>query len=347
MQNKFFKKLLLEGGYFSGRFLARPEFVSLLITYRCNFRCENCDIWKKRYPELSSKEWLIMAEKIKRSFPKGTFIEINGGEPLLRKELVLALVRSFKKTDNIVGINTNGYLVDKVFAHAAKKADADFVKVSLYSLSSTIHDLLRGFSGAHKAALRAIDNLIEENVKTEIGIIITRKNIDGIPFLMNQMMRKRGDISFILQPLDEKIESEAGNLKDENVIDQAQWPSRDQVEDLFEEIWSNRHRIKNWPRQELIKKYYIDPENILRNRCFVGQRNLVIYPDGKVSFCFKGNKFGNLNEEELDKLLSGQKAEQERRRIRGCRKYCRIVGCNYSMGFREFFNSILEDPRKV
>lgn len=88
---------------------------------------------------------------------------------------------------------------------------------------------------------------------------------------------------------------------------------------------------------EAIRQYYLNPENILKYRCFAGQRNMVVYPNGDTSFCFKGGIIGNLEKQELKEILKN--AAGERKKIKNCRKYCRIIGCNFSRGLKEFIFS--------
>lgn len=338
MANKIVKKILLEAGYVFCRGFNPPEFVSLLITYQCNFKCESCDIWKKNVEELSEEKWLEIAAALKKYFPRETFIEINGGEPLLRKELALNLIKSLKEKFNQVGINSNGYLINNESAEEIKKTGADFVKISLYSLTPEIHDQMRGFSGAYQTAVRAINVLLKNGIKTEAAILITRKNIAEIPALIKKLKELGENLSFILQPLDETIEG--GGIMDweNNFIEDNLWPGKEETEKLFEELKKHSRWIKNWPRQKIIRQYYLNPKSVLKNRCFAGQRNLVVFPEGEISFCFKGRKLGGLGESNFENIFKSKKAGEERRRIKKCRKYCRIIGCNYSRGLREFLD---------
>ena len=113
------------------------------------------------------------------------------------------------------------------------------------------------------------------------------------------------------------------------------WPQKEDIIQTFNWLLNNNQKIKN-PKNniEAIKNYYLDPKSTLNYRCFAGQRNLVVYPNGDTTFCFKGRKIGNLTEEKIKPLL--KKATAERRAIKNCPKYCRIVGCNFSRGILEF-----------
>ena len=44
---KLSNKILKEISYHNGSYLVPPEFLSLIITMHCNFRCRSCAIWQK------------------------------------------------------------------------------------------------------------------------------------------------------------------------------------------------------------------------------------------------------------------------------------------------------------
>jgi len=78
----------------------------------------------------------------------------------------------------------------------------------------------------------------------------------------------------------------------------------------------------------------LKPQSVLKYRCFAGQRNLVVYPTGDISFCFKRRFIGNVKKEKLKEIMQ-RSAVLERRGIRDCSKYCRLIGCNFSRGLWE------------
>jgi len=64
-----------------------PLVLTFSITNRCNSRCKTCNIWK--IPAEESEELsLDEIELIFKSMDKLYFLNISGGEPFLRKDLV-------------------------------------------------------------------------------------------------------------------------------------------------------------------------------------------------------------------------------------------------------------------
>lgn len=330
-------KICGEFSYYTGKYYSPCKYVSLIITHQCNFRCLACDIWKKETgSELGEKSWLAAIEQLNKTLPANTFIEINGGEPLIRKDLAVKMTVKLKKHFSVVALNTNGSLLDKEIVAELEESGLDIIKISLYSLDPHIHNTMRGMDLSWQKAIEAIGLVSQSKIKVEIGALITSKNIHGIPELIKWSGKQR-NTSVILQLLDEKIESAEAKNTSENLLPLKLWPEKSDVAKLFTWIKNNSHNIKN-PQISLknMEKYYLDPRSALKYRCFAGQRNLVVNPDGGIQLCFKRMPIGNISGGSLLNTLGSKEACNERRNIRKCAKYCRIMGCNFSRGFLEF-----------
>lgn len=342
LKNKVKKRIFQELSYATGKYLISPEIASLVITYRCNFRCLACTVWRMdEYPELSPAEWEAVCKQLKTTLSQNTTIELSGGEPLLRKDLVIQAVSQLRNFFKNVGINSNGSLLDEPTILALKKSGITYAKISLYSTDDEKHDKLRGFSGAAQQAKKAIDLLAKHAIKTDIGVLLTAENISDIPKLIQYFNQPAyANVSIILQPLDEPIGLPpiVGENKTNTI--ETLWPDRQSVQDLFFWLQKNKPRnIKNSGASlQVIEKYYLERKSALDRRCFAGQRSLVICPDGKVSFCYKGGMIGNISKDTLFEILSGEKALKERRKIQKCHGSCRIIGCNFQKTLPELFS---------
>jgi len=340
-QKRLAKKIAMEVAYLSSRPIVAPEFLSLITTFHCNFRCQSCSIWQKNdFDELSLEQWLPILEDFKADLAPTTFVEINGGEPLIRKTLVLGLIKSLKSYFKTIALNTNGSLINQETINQLEDAGLDILKLSFYSLDKNIHNQLRGDDSAFDQAKKTIDLMQEKKIRLEIGILITKQNIDGLPDLINYL-NQLPNATIILQPLDEKIESdESKNIKANNLISDL-WPSNNQTQIFFDWLAGQDktgRQIKNSANNlSLMRRYYLEPSSILAYRCFSGQRNLTVYPNGELALCFKRQTIGNLNNQKIKNILSSKSALDERQKIKSCQKYCRIIGCNFSRGFKEIF----------
>jgi MoaA/NifB/PqqE/SkfB family radical SAM enzyme len=338
--SKIPRKLAHEISFYSNRKIVMPEFLSLLITEKCNFRCQSCAMWQlKKHQELSLEQWELIAKDIIKNFPRKTFIELNGGEPLLRKDIAIKLANLLSKKFSNVGINSNGSLLTKQLISQLEQSGINFIKLSLYSESSDIHDKLRGFEGAHAKVLNAIKLLAKTKIKTEVGILITSENIHEIPALIKTIITLNPKAAIILQPLDEIIESKSTKNRQSNKLPNELWPEKAAIKDFFAFLKQKpiEHLKNSAVNIKILEKFYLNPSSVSNLRCFAGQRSAIIKSDGKLLFCFKGCTIGNVSKMPLKKLLSSTYAKNERKKIANCQKSCRIVGCNFSRGIKELF----------
>lgn len=331
------KKILAEISFYNGRYLLPPRYICLNLTYRCNFHCLSCQIWQiKNQKELTTRDWLKIIRELKEILPKETGIEISGGEPLLEKEKLIALIKEISKYFDFVSLNSNGSLLNQKNLLALKRAGLKAIKLSFYSLEEKIHNQLKGNPQAYHNALRAIKLAPKFKLKIMAGILITQKNIAGLPQLIN-FLASKPRVEVILQPLDEIFFSPASKDLTKNRLPRNLWPSKEQIIKLGKYLRQNRKKIKNSKRHlSFIKKYYLNPKSTLQQRCFVGQNNLVIGPNGEVKFCFKYPTVGRIGRKSIREILKSRSAAIERKKIRSCKKFCRVVGCNYSRGIWEF-----------
>jgi len=172
-------------GLISNLFEVRvPLFCGHKLTYNCNLRCKMCPFWK-RLSEDSSLE----REKtiLKQIYDSGTCgIAFEGGEPLLRKDLVeiLAFARSLPLHTSLI---TNGTLLESKVEEIAPYING-VIYVSLDGLEET-HDKIRGVSGCFKKAVRGI-TASTQRVPVTINTTIMAENlteIEGIVKLAKEL----------------------------------------------------------------------------------------------------------------------------------------------------------------
>jgi MoaA/NifB/PqqE/SkfB family radical SAM enzyme len=136
----------------------RPFDVMIQVTNRCNMECSFCDFWPNPAPK---HEELTLAElrRVSRELAQlGTFlISIEGGEPLIRKDLV-DIVAAFAE-HHIPALFTNGWYVTPDNAKALFDAGLVHASVSIDYPDSARHDGKRGLAGTTDRALRALETL--------------------------------------------------------------------------------------------------------------------------------------------------------------------------------------------
>lgn len=183
------------------RFERKIDYLRISVTDRCNLRCIYCmpasGILNKNQNEIISFEeiYRIVNVAVNLGIKK---IRLTGGEPLVRKDLVLLI----KKLKNIHGLReicltTNGtYLTE--CAYAFRKAGLDRVNISLDSLiPEKFNKITRG--GDLERVLRGIEIALSAGFSSlKINtVLINGFNTDEIQSFANLTKTKQIHVRFI------------------------------------------------------------------------------------------------------------------------------------------------------
>jgi MoaA/NifB/PqqE/SkfB family radical SAM enzyme len=136
----------------------QPFQVLLQVTNRCNMTCDFCDFWPNGVApklELSLADFQRLATELDEL---GTmFISVEGGEPLVRKD-ILEILRALSKR-HVTCLYTNGWFVTPELAREIWAAGVTQVGVSIDYPDAADHDRRRGIEGATERAWRAVERL--------------------------------------------------------------------------------------------------------------------------------------------------------------------------------------------
>ncbi len=136
----------------------RPFQVLLQVTNRCNMTCDFCDFWPNGVApqlELTTDDFRRLAAQLAEL---GTmFISVEGGEPLVRKDII-EILRALSKR-HVTCLYTNGWFVTPKLAHDIFEAGVTQVGVSIDYPDAANHDRRRGIAGATERAWRAVGQL--------------------------------------------------------------------------------------------------------------------------------------------------------------------------------------------
>jgi MoaA/NifB/PqqE/SkfB family radical SAM enzyme len=170
--------------------VTRPQAVRGLITHRCNFHCQYCGYAGNHDPgnEMDTAQWRAALESLRRFLGRYT-IQISGGEPLLRRDL-LELVAFCHDRGIGWGLITNGSLIDHERAEAIVRARPVNIDISVDGATVATHDDIRGFPGALDRITRAIDVLTSARERKRcsfpirIKATVHRRNLRHLPDLV-------------------------------------------------------------------------------------------------------------------------------------------------------------------
>lgn len=159
--------------------LRGPYQMSLDITNNCNLRCLHC--YNYSGENICIKDELIDDELIKVINDVAQMDIFNmcfcGGEPLLRKDILLKLVKMLSDKDINTSMVSNGLLLTKDVAKELKEAGIKKIQISLDGTFKS-HEKLRGLKGSYEKAVTALENLKEFEISSGIAFSPTSWNIE-------------------------------------------------------------------------------------------------------------------------------------------------------------------------
>lgn len=175
-----------------------PIIINISLTNKCNFKCKHC------YANSNINEYIsnITSYKIiiDRIMEEKIFsLTLTGGEVLLIKNFQKLLKYIRRKKVPILGIETNGFFIDRKKAKYLKEL-CDFVQISVYSIKSHIHDNMTGIKDSYNKIINAIKLLNNGKLKIIINFIFHKQNLFEIEKLESIFGE---DVDYIkLTPLD-------------------------------------------------------------------------------------------------------------------------------------------------
>lgn len=337
--------------------LKLPYKLAFAITYKCNSKCQTCNIWKKnQINELSLKEIEEFSEK--NNF--FSWFNLTGGEPFLRKDLVSIVDTFLNNSPNFLFLNltTNGLLPDlikeKVQDIISLHIPMAIVVVSLDG-PKEIHDSIRGVNGSWDKAIETYKLLRElsegeKNFKTFLGYTLSSFNHGKIEETYSSVKElipkiKPKDFHFNLFHFSEQYYSNVNKNQNLTKIEY-----KEKLINDLKKIEKMKEKSFPVPIQFLEKKYVQLAKKFVKTNktplsCKVIQTSCFIDPEGNVYPCSIYNRnLGNLRnfDYDLKKILKLDFVKQLTKEIENlecpncwtpCEAYQTILGnvlqCNF------------------
>jgi len=183
---------------------ALPYTLDINPTDRCNLRCLHC--WQRAFEhidssyELSDEELIkIVKEGIKLKVRE--FEITGGGEPLMRKRLVLKIIEIIKRNKRFGNITTNGTLFELNDVKKIVKMSWDRITFSLDGPDAKTNDFVRG-KGYFERVMESIKlfNQVKENLGKKFpllkfNVVINRKNYNKVAEMIE--LAKKCNVSLV------------------------------------------------------------------------------------------------------------------------------------------------------
>lgn len=302
--------------------MSRLREATIAVTYRCNSRCTMCNIWAvSDFEELPPEEYLKLPSSLRS-------VNITGGEPFLRKDLV-EVVRSVHRAAprSRMVISSNGLMTDRTVSLVTemKRFHPKLgIGISVDGLHE-VHDRVRGVEGAFEKAVETVRAVKAAGIEdVRIGMTIVKENsrqvLDvyglskelGVEFTTtvahNSDIYFRKDDNSPIEALPD-VDCDLRRIGDAH------------LRSLSPKAWFRAYHMAGIANSSI--------RSSAVGLCTAGIRFIFMDPRGDVYPCIVLNKvMGNIREfDSVEALLSAKKAQIALAAVKACRKDCWMV-CN-------------------
>ncbi len=156
-----------------------------VVTERCNLRCIHCYEGGRETQEVSTEDAFKIIDKLYEAGKPLTFI--SGGEPLLRRDIMLILERMKSLGFRLI-FSTNGTLVDENVAKEIAELGVDNVAIPLYGPRS-FHDYFTGTPASHDKVINALKLLSDLGVSLTVKTVVARSVLENLDYIFEVASR--------------------------------------------------------------------------------------------------------------------------------------------------------------
>ena len=280
-----------------------------------------CNIWKGDAPDR------LMPEHMRKLPAELRTINISGGEPFLRDDLV-EFVREVRARcpKAAITISTNAFLSDRIAEQMGelRRIDPDIrLAVSLDGLAAA-HDRIRGVSGAFDRTRGLIDRLAADGYRgLRLSMTLCGDNLDqltDVARLADSLGLELGIVA--AHGAGTHLGVESGDVAIDRI---PEW-----LAGAFEEVIAPRlrsWRAKNWFRAHFAwRTYHYLTGRRWEIRCGAGRDMFFLQADGAVYSCsVRGKEMGNIVDEDFPEIWTGRLAKEAAEFVKRCPERCWMI----------------------
>ncbi len=295
-----------------------PIDAVVAVTYRCDSRCNMCNIWKlPPGREMTPEEYKKLPDTLND-------VNITGGEPFLREdivELVEAIYRHCHRPRIV--ISTNGFQNRRI-AHAApalmRIGRRVGIAVSLDGIGE-MHDKIRGIEGGFDKVLATLGQLKKLGYKNvRVAFTAQRDNVKHLGAVYD-LSRQFGFqfTTSVAQNSEFYFSTEDNQQVEPDLLEsEIKYVMRKELLSLSPKRWLRAYFYSG------VLEYNRMGRRALA--CRAGTDSFFIDPQGDIYPCLTlERKMGNLIEEDFADIWRGGVAEKVRKAVAGCSMPCWMI----------------------
>ncbi len=310
--------------------IIKPIALSLWITEKCNSRCVFCNIWKDGTMDLNPIKFQdqIQNSKILRNIK---YFVITGGEPFLHKDIT-KFVDIISKFANPLQIRfaSNGFATDLIIEKVKEMCinNKNILINIKFSIDGTrhTHDKLRNTECGFDKAMRTIDNLKKlsfPNLTLSLSFTANTRNYKEIGDVL--AIAKQKEIGFFYKPVMKSKVLKSENISNDLFLSKKQFKY---IKDNFHKELFNFYNKRSFSERlihksylRFLEQYYEHPSRLFP--CYACSASFHIDSKGNVYSCARYKFiFGNIYNEQFDKIWKSQIVLKLRTKIKSSNCYC-------------------------
>jgi MoaA/NifB/PqqE/SkfB family radical SAM enzyme len=164
---------------------ALPYKVTLVATYRCNFRCEMCNIWQK---DIKDEMTPAELESFFGRWSQFSWVHLTGGELFVRRDIedIVAAIMASDRSLYLLNFPTTGWFGDRTVAlveHILRRGVGRLMTTISLDGPRALHDEMRGLPGSWDRAVetfRRLRGIHRSNYQVMLGMTLFQKNASKI-----------------------------------------------------------------------------------------------------------------------------------------------------------------------
>lgn len=296
---------------------------SLITTFRCNAKCNMCNIWKHQ-----TKPTEEIDPSYYEKLPAGLRINITGGEATIRQDIDRIFEILYPKS-SLLELSTNGYNTEKIVALANKYPNI-LIRVSVEGLPK-INDEKRGLHNGFDHALRTMLELKKTKCKNiGFSVVISPDNYMDLVSLYELCVALDVELgnsavhnSWYFHKDDNQVESEEALKQHELFVKALLTSKRRHLKD----------RLKDYGRayfNRSIHRRLRGDEAGYRPACGALTDFFFIDPWGNVSPCNGSCEewvLGNIKENSWKEIMdeNSKKYQEALEKVKSCKRNCTFI----------------------
>jgi MoaA/NifB/PqqE/SkfB family radical SAM enzyme len=300
----------------------RPQAISLEITHDCIAKCIMCNIWKipSEVPNLSMEDWICLLSS--NFFEDLRELDITGGEPFIRRDLVDLFSRvgqlKEKNLGNLrsIAVTTNGFLTHRILKcmeqvlPILRDKGIELVMVCAMDAIGDMHEKIRNYPDAWSKVNETIQGL--KKLRERFSNLVIGLKTTILPLNIGQLkeITDYADANHLFTIISPGIITDARYLNPDRAHDLVF--SRKDTQKMIE-FYENE--VFHWSfHGNMLVRFF--KKGVTKKPCTCGFNYFFVRSTGQLLLCPLVNfSMGNIKETPAKELFFSEEATQFRRNI--------------------------------